>query len=358
MADGVPAAAPAAAPTGAAASKLGTAKPNNPLAPASAPKADAKAAKAPTALNPEAPAADDAGDDWSDKDAAELNRYLKKLSKKDPRARVRVKGEEKGLESVDDLFGIVNDAQRGRGANQVVAEAKKEAAEAKRVLELREAARSGDLEALRELAGDGAFKGLDALRRQQQEEQEFTSKMTDTERMLFERLQQYEQLEQQRGHQEAQTKAEREKAERTQQLEATRGEAQQTAQAVMKALNLPAEKLTVVGPFVAKAMRDAAELGLAIGKDVPPEAILAQAKEDMTAVFASATEGLTPAQRYDFHGREYVEGLVREYLARRNGGGKQAAPQQSTTTRTGAAAPKQEAKMGQPGYLFARNLPR
>lgn len=324
---GAPAAAPAQSTPANGKAPNAVQKPQ----PAPAPKGPAaKAAPAPAPTEqPETPA----DDSWDEaKDRGELERYLKKLSKHDSKARVRVRGEEKGIESLDDFYSIINDAQRGRGAHKAIEEKNKEVAEARKVLELKQRAAEGDFEALQELAGPNAFERLEQVRQRSQEEQQLRAQMSDTERMLFDRLQQTEQLLQQREAMDKQQKAEKEKAAHHQRIEAAKGEAQQMAGTILEGLKLPPEKLAVIGPFMARKMREAAELGLQLGKDVPPEKILEDARGEMRAVLHESVQGLSPDQFADFID-ELTPGMLQKvmkvYVGRLRGQKQQAQqPQQ------------------------------
>lgn len=319
----------------------------------------AKAAKAPTPLNPEgkgttnAPA-DDGADAWGESDAAELSKYLKKLSKHDPRARVRVRGEEKGLESLDDLFCVVTDAQRGRGATKVVEEAKKEAEEAKRIKALAEKAKAGDIDAISELAGPQSLEALKARDAQAAEEKKLLEQLSDVERMLYEENTTLRQREAQRAKAEAEAKKAAEAQEREASVAKARTEAQATATKVLEALKLPPEKLEVVGPYVVRAMRRAAELGLEVGTDVPAEQVLAEAQEEMQGVLSHTLEGLQPAQLFDFLGQERVNAIAREMIRRRNGGGAQAAAKPAPKP----AKPEADPDLGSLSFMFQRNVKR
>lgn len=342
------AAAPAATPAAAAPAK-------GPGGPA----AKAAPVKAATAMTPPpaAPAKAEAGegdDAWGDNDAAELQKYLKKLSKHDPRARVRVRGEEKGLESLDDLFGVVTDAQRGRGASKVVEEAKKEAEEAKRIKSLAERAKAGDVEAIAELAGPQSLEVLKARDAEAAEERKLLEQLNDVERALYEENRTLRSREAQRAKAEAEAKKAQEAQENEAKVAKVRTEAQATASKVLQALNLPPEKLEVVGPYVVRAMRRAAELGLEVGTDVPAEQVLAEAQEEMQGVLNQTLEGLQPAQMYDFLGAKRTEALVREYLRRRN-----MSSEKFVTQPTKARPPEETRPNARPGstsYLFERNL--
>lgn len=143
-------------------------------APIAAPAAQAtetKPAAAPAKVEkldkaPAKPAAE-AAPSWSEKDDAELLERLKRS----PYAKIKVNGKEEGIESLEDLKRRNLDAMRGRGANRLVEETKKEAEEAKAAksrLEQYEkllgAARKGDMRAIRQLGL------LQDAERQQQEE--------------------------------------------------------------------------------------------------------------------------------------------------------------------------------------------
>ena len=100
-----------------------------------------------------APAAD-AAPAWGEKDDAELFERVSRA----PWAKLKVNGKDEPIKTRADMDRVLNDAQRGRGANRVVEETKKareeaarEKAEAARERELVKRAREGDAQARREL---------------------------------------------------------------------------------------------------------------------------------------------------------------------------------------------------------------
>lgn len=104
---------------------------------------------------------------WSEQDDADLLERLKRS----PYARIKVNGKEEGIESLEDLKRRNLDAMRGRGANRLVEETKKEAEEAKAAKarlkhyeDTLAAARKGDMRAIQQL---GLLQ--DAEARQQEE---------------------------------------------------------------------------------------------------------------------------------------------------------------------------------------------
>lgn len=344
MPEPVAPAAPSAAP---AAAKPATPAPKPP-APNGAPSAVAKAPK-PAPVGDDSPAAPEA-DDWNDEtDKPTLEKLLKKYSKKDPRARVKVRGEEKGVESLDDFLGVITDAQRGRGANKVVEEAKAQAAKAQKVIELRERAAAGDPEALQELAGPQIFQQLEAFRKQQAEEQNLMAQMSEPEKLLFSELQQARALIAQREQADAQAQQQREQHAHEQRIANVKAEAKEVARSIIAGLNLPPEKMDVVGPFAIRAMREATELGLELGKDVPPEAIMRRAQEEMTGVVNNVIGGLKPAQLADFLGPDRLRELATEYMNRRRGAGGRPAPEGPLASKK---QPEPSAEIGTPGYLL------
>lgn len=176
-------------------------------APATAPQGNAPAQAKPKAV--EAPPA------WSEKDDSELLERLKRS----PYGKLKVNGKEEGIESIEDLKRRNLDAMRGRGANRVVEESKKQAEEGKKAAEEAKAlktaldrARRGDVAALREL-------GLVPDDERQRAEQEFSKLPPEVQEVLRQNLELQERLtarereEQERAQKEEMTVKERRKQE-------------------------------------------------------------------------------------------------------------------------------------------------
>lgn len=132
-----------------------------PAKPVTPPPTKAAPAKGAEASKPAEPPA------WSETDDHDLLERLKRS----PYAKIKVNGKEEGIESLEDLKRRNVDAMRGRGANRLVEETKKEAEEARTAkarLEQYEkllgAARKGDMRAVQQL---GLLQ--DAEQRQQEE---------------------------------------------------------------------------------------------------------------------------------------------------------------------------------------------
>ncbi len=95
-----------------------------PVAPAGQPTThvQSKTPPAPKAPKTDAPS-------WSEKDDADLIERFKRS----PHGRLKVDGKDEPIDSIDSLKRTLLDAQRGRGANRLVEQTKKEAAEAKKM---------------------------------------------------------------------------------------------------------------------------------------------------------------------------------------------------------------------------------
>ena len=298
-------------------------------------------------------------DDWSEENDKSLADLLARKSKRDPAFRLRHKGEEKSIESLEDLKIAILDAQRGRGASKLVEEAKREreaVAQQKAQLDaIREALASGnpdDVEAaMQALAGERAQDVAKLISERARQREEQLSDLSPRERQLLERNQRLEQEMQRRMDEEAQFKQQQLERQQQQQLESIRAEAKAQTIDLLKSLNLPEEKLEVMGPHIVRAMREAAELGQQIGRDIPLEAIKAQANHYAVESTRGVFEGLTPSQQYSFLGEKAVTGLVREYLQRNGKSKVQQSLQQTQQTQTQEQPKQTGPSFGTPEYF-------
>lgn len=298
-------------------------------------------------------------DDWSEENDKSLADLLARKSKRDPAFRLRHKGEEKSIESLEDLKIAILDAQRGRGASKLVEEAKKEreaVAQQKAQLDaIREAMASGnpdDVEAaMQALAGERAQDVARLISERAKQREEQLSELTPRERQLLERNQRLEQEMQRRMDEEAQFKQQQLERQQQQQLESIRSEAKAQTIDLLKSLNLPEEKLEVMGPHIVRAMREAAELGQQIGRDIPLEAIKAQANHYAVESTRGVFEGLTPAQQYGFLGEKAVTGLVREFLQRKGKTNIQQSAQQQQQAQNQEPTKQEGPRFGTPEYF-------
>lgn len=262
--------------------------------------------------------------DWGDEQEKTFLDLLKRKSKADPKFRTRVKGEERGIESPDDLASLFTDAQRGRAATKTVEETKAQAAKLaereKSVEAARAAFESGDPDAiaraLESLGGGKAFHGVRAMMERQAEREKAIAELTPIERQL---LQERESLMAERDQWQNERKQHDEaakQAEEAKTIAGVRREATERATHILTTLKLPPEKLDVLGPHLITAMREAAEVGLELGRDVGPEQLLEYAQQRAAEVSTGFFTGLTPAQQYDALGEKTLAGLVREHLKR------------------------------------------
>lgn len=253
MSDGAPVAAPGATP----------AAPASPAAKPAAPPASAK----PKA--PEAPA-------WGEKDDAELVERLKRS----PYGKLKANGKEEAIDSPDAIKRLLLDAQRGRGANQLVektkaekAEAEKLAAEAKRERALLDRARRGDKAAAREL-------GLIPDEERQREQQEWEALPPEVRALaqqnheLAERLRAIE-------AEKVREQQEREESEKKAKRESTLKRAKEMAAEVLK--DVREELYDVELPEVIMAMEAFAEVGQRMGVDYTAEHLKAYIEQQRDA---------------------------------------------------------------------------
>lgn len=270
-------------------------------------------------------------DDWSDEDTQHFTRLLSKKSKTDAAFRLRHKGEEKALESLDDLKAAILDAQRGRGANKIVEEAKKEreaVAQQKQQMEaIQQAFASGDPElaeaALQLLVGDRAHDLAQAVAERRKQKAEEYAGMSDRERALAERNKALESEFQRLQTQEAQAKEEAIEKQKQAQIREVSAQAKTKTQELVTALGLSEDAMAVYGPHVVSVLREARELGQELGTDISFDQVKEVAVQRARMASVETLQGLPPKTVYDMLGKKLVEGLQREYLTRHGRASKQ-----------------------------------
>lgn len=228
------------------------AAPTTPAAPAAAPGAK-EAPKADTKAADTRPA-------WSDADDAEVFERLKKA----PWARVKVKGQETPITSRQDFDALVADAQRGRGANKLVEDTKKEREEARKAIEeanqLRaalEAAKRGDKRAL-EALGMLPSEEADARQKEWEALPPEVRKVIEENHKLREAISAREAKEKEALEAEKKTKR-----------EALKKQTLERAQAFAKEIlaDVRMDALDVEVPDILLAMRTLTEAGAKLGRD-------------------------------------------------------------------------------------------
>jgi len=244
--------APVAAPGGAA-----------PAAPAQAPA---------NAAPPKPKAAEPAAPTWGEKDDADLVERLKRS----PYGKLKANGKEESIDSPDSLRRVLLDAQRGRGANQLVektkaekAEAEKMAGEAKHLREMLERARRGDRAAAREL-------GLVPDEERQREQQEWEALPPEVKALVQQNQELANRLKE-REEAERKTLAEREEAKKRETRESTLKRAKEMATEVLK--DVREEFHDVELPDVIMAMEALRESGLKMGVDYNAEQLRAYVEQ-------------------------------------------------------------------------------
>ena len=249
--------APVAAPGGAAPPTVAPAQATN----AAPPKP--KAPDAPT---------------WGEKDDAELIERIKRS----PYGRFKADGKEEAIDSPDALKRLLLDAQRGKGANRLVEQTKKEkaeaeklAAEAKHERALLDRARRGDRAAAREL-------GLIPDDERQREQQEWESLPPEVKALVQQNQELANRLKE-REEAEQKTLAEREETKKREARESTLKRAKEMATEVLK--DVREEFHDVELPDVIMAMEALRESGLKMGVDYNAEQLRAyveQQREEST----------------------------------------------------------------------------
>lgn len=207
--------------------------------------------------------------------------------------KMKVKGEEIAISDEESFQKLINNAQRGVGANKLVEESKRAAEEARKEREavaqeraLFEKARRGDFEARKQL-------GLIPAAELEREQAEWNSVPDGVKEVLHyaqqlekqnaefkQRFEQEQAAQQQRQHQAA--------------IESARRTAQDQTHQVLKALNLSNEAAVKYLPFVAGAIHDLSESGLELGVDMTPEAIIELVKERVGSFDESHFESMSP----------------------------------------------------------------
>lgn len=221
--------------------------------------------------------------EWTDKDDEALLAALKRSP-----YRLKVHGKESAIDSKDALLAALADAQRARGASEVVAKAKREVeeaqalrAQAQEVLQRLEAARKGDVEALRALGlGPDGPEEVDesalpeAVRRQLAKAREAEAKLREYETAQQRR---------EREEKEAATRKQREAI-----LEKARKLGEEALAQVQEA-----ERPALL-PHVIDAMRDLQEAGAELGVQVTDAHVVALARRRAVESAVEAARRLQP----------------------------------------------------------------
>ena len=223
---------------------------------------------------------------WGEED----DKKFFELAKRSP-YKAKIKGEERAIDSKDSLKELLGHAQRGIGADKVVAETKKEREaaakereEAKRERELFAKAKAGDFEARKML-------GLVSQDEIRQRDAEWESVPKEVRELFDDRNKAHAEL--------ARLKAERaafeqEQTTRKEQAEllAARRVAATATNDVLQVLGVTKANAERYLPHVAGAIADLAEAGLELGVDMPNELIAERVKQRLGAFDESHFEGL------------------------------------------------------------------
>lgn len=223
---------------------------------------------------------------WSDDD----DKAFFEMAKRSP-YKAKIKGEERGIDSKQSLQDLLNHAQRGIGANKVVEETRKEAAEAKRLKEeatqereLFARARKGDFEARKALG----MVPLDEIRKRESEWEAVPPEV----RQLYEEHNktkaELQRVQQQREQEQAEIAGRREASE----LGAAKRIALDSTHGIMDSLGLTRENGERFLPYVAGAIGDLGEAGLELGVDMTPELIMERVKQRIGALDEQHFSGL------------------------------------------------------------------
>jgi hypothetical protein len=264
----------------------------------------------------------------------------------------KFKGVEKSLADIDPDEAVEH-LRRGFGANEVVAEAKKTKAEAESVLSLRKRLAEGSddeaLDALVQFGGERGLKLLDSLRSRISSEQEQLSKLSDGERQHYEARQRAEQELEHYRKQEAQRKQEEAQREEQSVAAQVKQEAMTKAASLAKLLKgFPASKVDALGPHIARAWQESISLGMELGRDVSPDALVKRAEELFKASTHDFYGGMTPEEQFEFLGEEQVRKLSALLVSRLRGNVKPA------PAKVAPAAPSRtstEPMLGDPRYF-------
>lgn len=192
--------------------------------------------------------------------------------------KLRVKGQDKLIDSEESLQEVLRHAQRGVGADKLLAEAKaereaaaKERAEFAKFNALRERANAGDFEARKEL-------GLVPREELAAREQEWQQVPEEVRAVLEERNRFAEELAAMKAETARREQAETERREQAE-VAAAKRVALNTTHEVAEALGIDARNAERYLPHIAAAIADLAEHGLEIGVDMPPELIIQKVKQ-------------------------------------------------------------------------------
>lgn len=248
-------------------------------APAAAPTAAPAAPNAPANTNTEGKAATKGpgqvaeAPSWSDADDTELFERLKRSPYK-----AKIKGQERGLDSKQNLQEMLGHAQRGIGATKMVEETKlereaatKEKSEAAAERELVKRARAGDWQARKEL---GLVDPAEVRARNDEWESipPEVRELYDSEQSKTKRIAELEQ------QWKAKEQEETDRRDATAFSQAKRMAMTETHR-VLNAIGMTEQNQEQLMPFVAGAISDLQKHGLELGVDMPPEMIVARFKE-------------------------------------------------------------------------------
>jgi len=274
-----------------------------------------------------------------------------KTALKDSPWKIRHKGVERSLSDFDpeEATSLI---QRGYGATKQVEEANKVRGEAEKILALKKALDEGDDEsALEALTAFSGKRGIELLQKLQSQQQHREESLKDVPPEVRQLLEQNETLQRQL-QEHTRTQAEQKKAEQKKAHEAevgkARAEAVNLVGDVLKALNLPPETAPYIERFAVQAMREALEVGLELGVDVPPAKVAARAHELAQSSVFGVLDSIPHGKLYDALGEKRVDQLSREFVRRH----KQTKQQSATP----APAPEQKPangvpRIGDPRYL-------
>lgn len=230
----------------------------------------------------------DGAQEWSDADDAEVFSRLARA----PWAKVKADGKETPIKSKEDFLAFAMDASRGRGANKLVEEtkkereaARKEKAETESFKAMLRRAQEGDSEAFEKL-------GLSAPEKRKAEMEAFEKLPPEVQELVRENM-----TLKQRQQQEAAAAKAREAEEQGRQKEARKAETLQKAREVAKDLlkDVKEELHDVELPEIVAGMRELLQTGMRIGRDYSPEQLARFVQERRTAALDSRVSTLTPA---------------------------------------------------------------
>ncbi len=321
-----------------------------PVAPAGQPTThvQSKTPPAPKAPKTDAPS-------WSEKDDADLIERFKRS----PHGRLKVDGKDEPIDSIDSLKRTLLDAQRGRGANRLVEQTKKEAAEAKKMAEETKAereliarARKGDPQARREL-------GLIPDEERQRTEQEWAALPPEVQAVIRENHEMAQRLKAHEDEKSASLK-EREANEKKATRDATLKTAKELSASVLK--DVREELYDVELPEVLLAMETLKASGARLGKEYTTEQLAAYIEQQREAGvwervgrtkpaaalqrIAPMLKGLKPAELQEALGEHFVplaKLFSAQWIAHNKAGKARAAAKPA-----GTAAPVEQPKKSEP----------